>query len=118
MAALIYGAIGFTVGALISLVIAMASSNVMKTTKNANILMAVSSVRTFLSAAVLIALFFAGRNLVSGRYALLIGGALGLTLVSIFTAFNASKQLKEASDRNRIGKTESEGNEEDDANGI
>ena len=45
MAALIYGAIGFTVGALISLVIAMASSNVMKTTKNANILMAVSSDR-------------------------------------------------------------------------
>ena len=102
MAALIYGAIGFTVGALISLVIAMASSNVMKTTKNANILMAVSSVRTFLSAAVL---------------ALLIGGALGLTLVSIFTAFNASKQLKEASDRGRKEKTESNGNEED-ADGI
>ena len=56
MAVLIFGAIGFTVGALISLVIAMASSNVMKTTKNANILMAVSSVRSFLSAAVLIAL--------------------------------------------------------------
>ena len=64
-----------------------------------------------------ISVVFAGRNLVSGRYALLIGGALGLTLVSIFTAFNASKQLKEASDRGRKEKTESNGNEED-ADGI
>ena len=117
MAALIYGAIGFTVGALISLVIAMARSNVMLITNNANIRREVSSVRTFLSVAVLIALFFAGRNLASGRHALLIGGALGLTLVSIFTAFNASKQLKEASDRGRKEKTESNGNEED-ADGI
>ena len=58
-----------------------------------------------------------GASWLAGRYAMLIGGALGLTIVSIFTAFNASKQLKEASDRDRKGKTESEGNEED-ANGI
>jgi len=118
METLLFGAIGFTVGALISLVIAMASSNVMKTTTNANILMAVSSLRTLLSAAVLVALFFAGKNLVSGRYALLIGGALGLTLVSIISAFNTSKQVSGSSDRAGTERAKSEEHEEEDAGGI